>query len=86
MILGLLGLSEERLRKIPILGKIVDERFISHRQRAARVSWIAGCVVAVGLYLYRYFVNHVESWDLAAVIFTMAGLFIALMAWYLITD
>jgi lipid-A-disaccharide synthase-like uncharacterized protein len=86
MILALLGLNEERLRKIPILGKLVDERFINHRQRAARVSWIAGCVVAIALFSYRYFVNHVESRDLLVVILTMAGFFIALMAWYLITD
>lgn len=44
MILSLLGLSEERLRKIPVLGKMVDERFLSHRQRAARVSWLAGAL------------------------------------------
>ena len=33
MVIPILVLIGKRLRKIPILGKLVDERFMSHRRR-----------------------------------------------------
>jgi len=38
------------------------------------------------LYEYRHWVNHVDSWDLFAVAVTIAGVGLALLVWYLITD
>lgn len=72
--------------KIPILGKVIDERFLNHRLRSTSFAGIAGCFVAVGLFEYRYFVKHIWSWDLLAVAVTIVGVKMSLMAWYLITD
>jgi hypothetical protein len=72
--------------RIPILGTIVDERFLNRRLKSSSLGGIIGCVVAVILFEYRYFVNHFWSWDLFAVAATIAGVKMILMAWYLITD
>jgi hypothetical protein len=45
-----------------------------------------GFIVADLLFGYRYFVNHVRSWDLAAVVLTVAVVYIVLIAWYLVTE
>jgi hypothetical protein len=69
-----------------IFGKMIDERFLNHRLKSSSVGGIAGAVVAVGLFEYRYFVNHFWSWDLLVVAVTIVGVKMAVMAWYLITD
>ena len=69
-----------------ILGKVIDERFLDHRRRSTSAGGIAGALVAVGLFEYRYFVRHVWSWDLLAVVITMVVVKLALMAWYFIKD
>jgi hypothetical protein len=71
---------------IPGLKKSMDERFVTHRLRATRVAGISGVAVAVGLFEYRYFVQHVWSWDLLAVALTVVGVKMGLMAWYHFTD
>ena len=86
MVIPLLVLIGERLRKIPILGKLVDERFLSHRRRAQRVAGLTGFIVADVIYGYRYFVNHTQSWDLLAVVLTVAVVYLVLIAWYLFTE
>lgn len=72
--------------RIPILGTIVDERFLNRRLKSSSIGGIAGAVLAVGLFEYRYFVKHFWSWDLLAVALTMVGVKMAVMAWYWITD
>lgn len=86
MVIPILVLIGKGLRKIPILGKLVDERFLSHRQRAQRTAGLAGFIVADLLFGYRYFVNHVFSWDLLAVVLTIAGVYLVLIVWYLFTE
>jgi hypothetical protein len=66
--------------------KWVDERFLDHRRRSTSTAGIAGVVVAVGLFEYRYFVDHVWSWDLFAVAVSMVVVKLALMTWYTIKD
>ncbi|HXR09345.1 MAG TPA: hypothetical protein VN792_01150 [Candidatus Acidoferrales bacterium] len=72
--------------RIPILGTIIDERFLNRRLKSSSVGGIAGALVAIGLFEYRFFVKHFWSWDLLAVALTMVGVKMAVMAWYLITD
>jgi hypothetical protein len=72
--------------RIPILGTIVDERFLNHRLKSSSLGGIAGALVAIGLFEYRYFVKHFWSWDLLAVALTMVGVKMAVLAWYLIAD
>jgi hypothetical protein len=86
MVIPILVLIGKRLRKIPILGKLVDERFLSHRLRAQRAGGLMGFIIADLLFGYRYFVNHIWSWDLLAVILTTVVVKLVLVAWYLFTE
>jgi hypothetical protein len=79
-------MTDHFLSKMPILGKFVDERFLEHRRRSTSLAGIVGCLVAVALFEYRLFVNHTVSWDLLAVVSTMALVKVAMMIWYRIKD
>ena len=72
--------------KIPILGWLVDERFLEHRRRSTSLAGIVGALVAIGLFEYRYFADRIWSWDLFAVAVTMVGVKLGLMVWYRLTD
>ncbi len=72
--------------RIPILGIVIDERFLEHRRRSTSMASIVGGWVAVGLFAYRYFVNGIWSWDLLAVALTIVCVKLALLTWYLLTD
>jgi uncharacterized membrane protein YhhN len=86
MVIPILVLIGKSLRKIPILGKLIDERFLDHRRRAQRTAGLIGFIVADILFGYRYFVNHIWSWDLLAVVLTVAVVYLVLIAWYLVTE
>jgi len=49
------------------LDKVFDERFRAHRLRSTSVAGVSGSVLAVLLFEYRLFHNHVWSWDLLAI-------------------
>jgi hypothetical protein len=70
---------------LPVIGRI-DERFLTHRLRSTSIAGVTGGIVAMGLFAYRYYADHVWSWDLFAVGATMAVLKMALMVWYRFTD
>jgi hypothetical protein len=72
--------------RIPILGAVVDERFLTHRQRSTSLASFAGVIAAVGLFWYRLFFDHFWSWDLLAVAIAMVVVKSALMLWYHLTD
>jgi hypothetical protein len=72
--------------RIPILGIVVDERFLRHRQRSTSIASMIGAIVAGGLLGYHYLVDGVLSWDLFIVIATTAGVKLALMTWYFLTE
>jgi hypothetical protein len=72
--------------RIPLLGWRIDERFLTHRQRSTSAAGILGGLVAIGLFAYRFYVDHVWSWDLFAVAATVLVVKLALMAWYYLTD
>ena len=69
-----------------ILSRVIDERFLTHRLRSTSIAGVLGGVVAVALFAYRYYVDHVWSWDLLAVIITIVAAKLALMTWYFLTD
>ncbi len=71
---------------IPIVGRAIDERFLNHRLRSTSLAGIIGGVVATLLFAYRYYINHVFSWDLLAVTLTIVGVKLAVLIWYRITD
>ncbi len=64
----------------------LDERFLTHRLRSTSLAGIVGGVTAVGLFAWRFYVDHVWSWDLFAVALTIVGVKLAAMLWYRLTD
>ncbi|MGA2374730.1 MAG: hypothetical protein ABSF72_04375 [Candidatus Sulfotelmatobacter sp.] len=72
--------------KIPIVGSLVDERFLNHRLKSTSLAGIIGGLTAIGLFSYRFYINHVWSWDLFVVVMTILGVKLTVMAWYRITD
>jgi hypothetical protein len=70
------------LNRIPFFGKFVDERFLEHRQRSTSMAGMVGVLVAVGLFEYRFFHDHIISWDLLAVAFSMVLVKLSMMVWY----
>ena len=71
---------------IPILNGKPDERFFTHRLRSTSLAGVAGGLVAIGLWAYRYYVNDVWSWDLFAVATTIVTVKLAAMVWFRLTD
>ncbi len=69
-----------------ILGRVIDERFLAHRQKSTSIAGLAGAFVALGIFYYRYFARHVWSWDLFAVIATMVVVKLSIMIWSYLTD
>lgn len=69
-----------------ILSKVIDERFLTHRRQATSTAGIIGGALAICLFAYRYYSDHVWSWDLLAVGLTFVGVKLALMTWYFLTD
>ncbi len=72
--------------KIPIVGEVLDERLVNHGLKSTSAAGIIGGVAAVLLFAYRFYFDHMWSWDLLSVVLTFVVVKMALMAWYLITD
>ena len=70
----------------PLVGKFVDERFLTHRLRSTSLAGIVGGVLAILLLAYRFYANHVWSWDLFTVAVAIVGVKVAAMTWYRLTD
>jgi hypothetical protein len=69
-----------------LLPKAIDERFLAHRRQSTSIAGVVGGVLATCLFGYRYYINHVWSWDLLAISLTFVTVKMALMAWYYLTD
>jgi len=74
------------LSRVPLLGKFVDERFLEHRRRSTSAAGIAGALLAVALFEYRLFHDHVIRWDLLSVALLMVVVKMGLMVWYRFND
>jgi hypothetical protein len=72
--------------KIPVVGTLIDERFLNHRLKSTSLAGIIGGITAICLFTYRFYVNHVWSWDLFVVVMTIVGVKLTVMIWYRITD
>jgi hypothetical protein len=71
---------------VNILARMFDERFLAHRQRSTSTAGIIGGVTSILLFEYRYFINHIWSWDLLAVGVTFVVVKMTLMVWYAVRD
>jgi hypothetical protein len=72
--------------KIPVLGRVFDERFLNHRLRSTSLGGIIGVTVAMCLFAYHYYHDHFWSWDLLTVGITMVVVKWIVLTWYLLTD
>jgi hypothetical protein len=72
--------------KIPILGRLIDERFFNHRLRSTSLAGVISAALALCLFEYRYYINHIWSWDLLIVGATFVVVKLAVLTWYLLTD
>ncbi|HZR29532.1 MAG TPA: hypothetical protein VFA71_12210 [Terriglobales bacterium] len=69
-----------------ILNRVIDERFLTHRRKSTSAAGVIGGLTAIGLFAFRFYINHIWSWDLLAVGLTFVAVKIVLMAWYALTD
>jgi hypothetical protein len=70
--------------RIPFLGTVVDERVLNYRLRSSSISGIAGALIAIAIFEYKLFAQHIWSWDLLCVVGAMVVVKLSLMAWFLI--
>jgi hypothetical protein len=70
------------LSRIPVLGKFVDERYLDHRRRASSIAGITSALLALVLFEYRFFFDHVWSWDLLALVITFVLIKMSLFTWF----
>ena len=68
------------------LRRRVDERFLTHRRRSTSIAGIVCAELAILLFLYRFYVGHVWSWDLLAVGLIFVVVKLGLMTYYHLTD
>ena len=71
---------------LPFLGRAIDERFLTHRLRSTSIAGVSAGVLAMGLFAYRYYVNHLWSWDLLAIGLAFVLVKMSLMVWYAVRD
>ena len=71
---------------IPILGKVIDERFLMHRLRSTSIAGVIGGVLALLLFAYHYYFDHFWSWDLLTVGATIVVVKLTVLLWYRLTD
>jgi hypothetical protein len=71
---------------VPILGTAIDERFLTHRRKSTSTAGIVTAVLAILLFAYRHYFDHVWNWDLLAVGVTFVAVKMGLMLWFHWTD
>ena len=63
------------------------ERFLNPAASTPRsLAGMIGGLCGLLLFGYRYYVNHIWSWDLFAVVATILGVKMVAMAYYRLTD
>jgi hypothetical protein len=72
--------------KLPLLGWLIDERFLEHRRRSTSIAGIVSAAGALLIFEYRLLVHHVYSWDLLAVGLAFVAVKLSLMIWYRFHD
>jgi len=64
----------------------LDERYFMHRLRATSLAGIVGGILASLMFVYRFFVDGVTSWDLLGVAVTIAVVKVGALLYYRATD
>jgi hypothetical protein len=71
---------------VPIIGRYIDERFLTHRLRSTSLAGMAGVLFAFGLFLWNLLGKHQIRWDLFALIAVMAAVKMSAMIWFRMHD
>ena len=66
--------------------RLVDERFLEHRRQSTSTAGVIAVCLALCLFAYHLYVDHVYNWDLLAVGVTMVGVKLFLITWYTLRD
>jgi len=67
---------------IPVIGRLLDERFFEYRRRSTSVAGIVAAELALMLFLYQLLVHREFRWDLFAIGAAFAAVKLAMMTWY----
>jgi hypothetical protein len=62
-----------------IFGARADERFLDRRLRSTSAAGVIGRVSASLLFMYRFYVGHVWSWDILAIALIIVGVEMSMM-------
>ena len=65
-----------------VFGVQVDERFLMHRLKATSIASLVGGILAMALFAYHNWVDHVWNWELLSIGITMAVVKQGLMLFY----
>jgi hypothetical protein len=71
---------------VDFISRLIDERFLTHRQRSTSTAGITCGLTAILLFAYRYYIDGRWSWDLITVALAFIVVKLALMTWYYFTD
>ncbi len=74
------------MMNIPIIGKLVDERFLMFRLRSTSLAGIIVAAASILVFAYRFYVQHVWSWDLLAVGVAFVAIKLTMMTWFYLTN
>ena len=74
------------LSRIPFLGPFVDERFLEHRRRSTSFAGIVSGCLALVLFEYRLWHDHIYSWDLFSIGLVFVVVKLSMMLWYRLRD
>jgi hypothetical protein len=69
-----------------LISRLVDERFLDRRRRSTSVAGIVSAVLALCLFEWRLWIDHIFNWDLLVVGLVFVVLKLAMMTWYYLTD
>lgn len=65
---------------------MIDERFLMHRLRSTSIGGIAAGTLAMLLFAYHFYHDHVWDWELLSIGLTMAVVKWGVMLWFRLRD
>ena len=71
---------------LPILGKVIDERFLMHRLRSTSTAGLAAGVLSTLMFAKHYYIDKFWSWELLAIPLTFIAVKYSILIWYRFTD
>jgi len=64
-----------------IITRLIDERFLAHRQRATSIGGMAAVAMAMCLFMWHLYFDNILNWDLFAVGLTAVIVKLTVMIW-----